>query len=141
MKKKMLLLCCSLLAAITIGAAEVAETAEAEEADAVYAWVDGTSKCYRLSDMPVVSYDQGDAVLTIDGVEQLRVAAESIEQLTITYGVYKSQPDIPTGVEQTEPSSVRKVGKYIIGGQLIIVVDGVQYDANGRVLPMKNEGL
>lgn len=127
-----MLLLCSLLAAITISAAE------ADEADAVYAWVNGTSKCYRLSDMPVVSYDQGDAVLTIDGVEQLRVAAESIEQLTITYGVYKSQPDIPTGAEQTEPSSVRKVGKYIIGGQLVIVIDGVQYDANGRVLPMKN---
>lgn len=131
MKKKMLLLCCSLLAAITIGAAEVAETAEA---DAVYAWVDGTSKCYRLSDMPVVSYDQGDAVLTINGVEQLRVAAESIEQLTITYGVYKSQPDIPTNAEQAESSSVRKVGKYIIGGQLIIIVDGVQYDANGKTI-------
>lgn len=138
MKKKMLLLCCSLLAAITIGAAGTVGTAEAEEADAVYAWVNGASKCYRLSDMPVVSYEQGDAVLTIDGVEQLRVAAESIEQLMITYGVYKSQSDIPTNAEQAEPSSVRKVGKYIIGGQLVIVVDGVQYDANGRVLPMKN---
>ena len=123
-----MLLLCSLLAAITIRAAE------AEEADAVYAWVNGTSKCYRLSDMPVVSYDQGDVVLSIDGVEQLRVYAENIEQLTITYGIYQQKPDTPTDAEQTEPSAVRKVGKYIIGGQLIIVVDGVQYDAEGRQL-------
>lgn len=127
MKRTMLLLC-SLLAAITISAAE------AEEADAVYAWVNGTSKCYRLSDMPVVSYDQGDVVLSIDGVEQLRVYAENIEQLTITYGIYQSNPNPPTNAEQTEPSAVRKVGKYIIGGQLIIVFDGVQYDAEGRQL-------
>ena len=127
MKRTMLLLC-SLLAAITISAAE------AEEADAVYAWVNGTSKCYRLSDMPVVSYERGDVVLSIDGVEQLRVYAENIEQLTITYGIYQSNPNPPTNAEQAEPSAVRKVGKYIIGGQLIIVVDGVQYDAEGRQL-------
>ncbi len=29
---------------------------------------------------------------------------------------------------------VRQVDKYIMGGQLIIVVDGVQYDVHGRWL-------
>ncbi len=131
MKRTMLLLC-SLLAAITIGAAET------KEVNAVYAWVNGTSKCYRLSDMPMISYENEGVVLSIGGVEQLRVYAEDIEQLTITYGVYKPDPNPSTNAEQTELSPVRKVGKYIIGGQLIIVIDGVQYDTNGHTLKINN---
>ncbi len=125
--KKIVLLLCSLWAMIlTIHAQEV-------EKDAVYAWVNGTNKCYRLTAMPKVNFDQGAAVLTIDGVEQLRVPAESIDQLTIVYGVYKE--DDPNAIEPATNSAnspVRQVEKYIVGGQLIIVVDGVQYDALGR---------
>ncbi len=108
--------------------------AQAEEADAVFFWVNGSNTCYQLSQMPVVSYDEGAAVLTIDGITQLRVEAESLEDLTITYGIY--QAPTPTDIESstTEDTKVHKVGKYIIGGRLIIVKDGQQFDAEGRRL-------
>ena len=108
--------------------------AQAEEADAVFFWVNGSNTCYQLSKMPVVSYDNGAAVLTIDGIEQLRVDAESLEDLTITYGVY--QAPIPTDIESAtiENTKVHKVGKYIIGGRLIIIKDDKQFDAEGRKL-------
>ncbi len=108
--------------------------AQETEKDAVYAWVNGTSKCYRLTAMPKVSYDKGAAVLTINGIEQLRVPAESIDQLVIAYGVYKDSPTSTDPAENAENSPVRQVDKYIVGGQLIIVVDGVQYDVHGRRL-------
>lgn len=108
--------------------------AQAEEANAVFFWVNGSNTCYQLSKMPVVSYDNGAAVLTIDGIEQLRVPAESLEDLTITYGVY--QAPTPTDVESTTPddTKVHKIGKYIIGGRLVIIKDDKQFDAEGRKL-------
>ena len=126
--KRTILILCSLMAIMMTTRAQEAEK------DAVYAWVNGTSKCYRLTDMPKVSYENGSAVLTINGVEQLRVPAERIDQLVIVYGVYK-EDDTPTSTdpaESAENSPVRQVDKYIMGGQLIIVVDGVQYDVHGR---------
>ncbi len=108
--------------------------AQEAEKDAIYAWVNGTSKCYRLTAMPKVSFENSNAVLTINGVEQLRVPAESIDQLVIAYGVYK-EDDISTDPAESDGNSpVRQVDKYIVGGQLIIVVDGVQYDVHGRRL-------
>ena len=108
-------------------------TVAAEEADAIYAWVDGASTCYRLTDMPKVTYQGTEAVLSINGVEQLRLDLGE-KQLVITYGVYQSGPS--TDIEPTEQGAqtVRQVGKYIRGGQLIIVRDGVMYDALGRPL-------
>ena len=107
---------------------------QAEEADALFAWVNGSSTCYQLSAMPIVSYEHGDAVLTISGIEQLRVAAKSIEDLTITYGVYKDSTPADAKSTTIKDEVVHKVGKYIIGGRLIIVKDGKQYDAEGREL-------
>ena len=112
-------------------------TVAAEEADAIYAWVDGASTCYRLTDMPKVTYQGTEAVLSINGVEQLRLDLGE-KQLVITYGVYQSGPstDIEPAEQgaQTDTQTVRQVGKYIRGGQLIIVRDGVMYDALGRTL-------
>ena len=113
-----LLLLCSLLVAMCVQAQETAR-------DAVYAWVDGTSTCYRLSDMPTVSYEGQFAILTIHGEEQLRLNLDD-KELMLTFGVY-----VETAVEETT-TPVEQVGKYIRGGQLIIVRDGVQYDALGR---------
>ncbi len=124
--KRTILILCSLLAMMMTTHAQEAEK------DAVYAWVNGTSKCYRLTDMPKVSFENGNAVLTINGIEQLRVQAEDISQLTIVYGVYKEDPTSVDPAESGENSLVRQVDKYIMGGQLIIVVDGVQYDVHGR---------
>lgn len=108
---------------------------DAEETDAVYAWVDGASTCYRLTDMPKVTYEGTEAVLSVNGTEQLRLDLGE-KRLVITYGVYQSGPS--TDVEQTEQdqqtnSPVCQVGKYIRGGQLIIVKDGVMYNAHGRI--------
>ncbi len=122
--RKLLLFIASVFV-LSIGAAQ------AEEADAVFFWINGSNTCYQLSKMPVISYDNGAAVLTIDGITQLRVEAESIEDLTITYGVY-APADIKSMT--TEDAMVHKVGKYIIGGRLIIVKDGQQFDAEGRKL-------
>ena len=115
---KKLFLLCSLLVAMCVQAQETAR-------DAVYAWVDGASTCYRLSDMPTVSYDGQFAILTIGGEEQLRLDLGE-KELMLTFGVY-----VETAVEETT-TPVEKVGKYIRGGQLIIVRDGVQYDVQGR---------
>lgn len=115
---KKLFLLCSLLVAMCVQAQEAAR-------DAVYAWVDGTSTCYRLSDMPTVAYEGQFAVLTINGVEQLRLNLDE-KELILTFGVY-----VETAVEETT-TPVEQVGKYIRGGQLIIVRDGVQYDIHGR---------
>ena len=108
--------------------------AQAEEADAVFFWINGSNTCYQFSQMPVISYDKGAAVLTIDGIEQLRVPAESLEDLTITYGIYQSPYLTDVESMTAEDTKVHKVGKYIIGGRLIIVKDGQQFDAEGRKL-------
>lgn len=117
---KKLLFLCSLLVAMCVQAQETVH-------NAIYAWVDGASTCYRLSDMPKVSYEGQMAVLTINGKEQLRLDLGE-KELKITYGEY-----IETAVEETT-TPVQQVGKYIRGGQLIIVRDGVQYDIHGRVV-------
>lgn len=113
-----------------------AQTVAAEEVDAIYVWVDGASTCYRLTDMPQVTYEGSIAVLSIKGTEQLRLDLGE-QNLVITYGVYQQTP---TSVEQTGQGAqtippVQQVGKYIRGGQLIIVRDGVRYDIHGRRLP------
>lgn len=129
---KKILFLAMLMLSIGVVHAEKAGASDADEA--VFVWLNGSSTCYRLSEMPVVSYESGAAVLTIRGVEQLRVPAESVEQLTIAYGVYQSPT--PTSIEQDASANVvvHQVGKYIIGGQLIIVKDGVQYDVHGRLI-------
>ena len=111
------------------------QTVAAGETDAIYVWVDGTSTCYRLTDMPKVTYEGTEAILSVNGTEQLRLDLGE-KRLVITYGVYQSGPS--TGVEQTEQDTqtntpVRQAGKYIRGGQLIIVKDAVMYDAHGRI--------
>lgn len=129
---KKILFLAMLMLGVGVVHAEIAKAGKTDEA--VFVWLNGSSTCYRLSEMPVVSYESGAAVLTIRGVEQLRVPAESIGQLTITYGIY--QPPTPTSVEPNASADavVHQVGKYIIGGQLIIVKDGVQYDVHGRLI-------
>lgn len=113
------------------------QTVAAGETDAVYVWVDGTSTCYRLTDMPKVTYEGTEAILSVNGTEQLRLDLGE-KHLVITYGVYQ---ETPTSVEQTGQGAqtntpVQQVGKYIRGGQLIIVRDGVRYDIHGRRLPL-----
>ena len=123
---KKLFLLCSLLVAMCVQAQETVR-------NAVYAWVDGASTCYRLSDMPKVSYEGQFAVLTINGEEQLRLDLGE-KELKLTYGEY-----METAIEDAT-TPVEQVGKYIRGGQLIIVRDGVQYDALGRrIASLKDE--
>ena len=72
-----------------------------EELDGVYAWVQGESTCYRLTDFPAVHYEGMEAVLSIDGTEQLRVDVSKGE-LMLTFGVY-----VPSTVTVTVTSALR----------------------------------
>ena len=105
--------------------------AEEPEVMGIYAWADGDSTCYKLSDVPKVTYDEGAAVLTIGGKEQLRVQLTDGAQLKITYGVYIDEPTAIEGTEQRPVQAVQQNGKYIRGGRLVIIKDGKMYDANG----------
>jgi hypothetical protein len=90
--------------------------------------------------MPQVTYDNGAAVLTLQGksTPELTLPLEGGAQLEITYGVYKET----TAIEKIEVATpqdaksdkVRRVGKYISGGKLIIVRDGHQYDVSGKLI-------
>lgn len=102
--------------------------------DAIYMWVDGSSVCYRLSQMPQIKFVDEAFVLLIDGVEQLRVKTSSLEDITMTYGVYQSSTPTDEKSVNIADTPVRKVGKYITGGRLIIVKDGKQFDAQGRLI-------
>ena len=115
--KKLLL---SVMAMLCVVMAKADETA----ANAILVWVDGSSTCYQLESMPQVTYSEGAAVLTL--------------QLEITYGVYKETTAIEEieveTPQDTTPDNVRRVGKYISGGKLIIVRDGHQYDVSGKLI-------
>lgn len=103
--------------------------ADVSENNAVYAWVDGESTCYQLSAMPKVTYAEGAAVLTINGNEDvLTLKLKNGAKLITTFGVYEPS----TGITDDEVQPVRKSGKYIIGGRLIIVKDGMQFDVQGN---------
>lgn len=99
--------------------------------DAIYAWVGGTSTCYKLESAPKVTYADGAAVLTVDGKAVLTLPLTDGAQLKITYGEYR-QPTAVTTVGQ--PAAVSQSGKYIIGGRLVIVKGDKWYDINGREL-------
>ena len=132
--KKLLL---SVMAMLCVVMAKADETA----ANAILVWVDGTSTCYQLESMPQVTYDDGAAVLTLQGksTPELTLPLEGGAKLEITYGVYKET----TAIEEIEAAdaqsakddgTVRRVGKYISGGKLIIVRDGHQYDVSGKLI-------
>lgn len=105
--------------------------------DAIYMWVNGSSVCYRLSQMPQIKFVDETFVLLIDGVEQLRVKTSSLEDITLTYGEYQTSTPTDEHSVNTTDTPVRKVGKYITGGRLIIVKDGKQYNAKGHLISHK----
>ena len=82
---------------LLVGAKAFAES----DYDGVYAWVQGESTCYRLSDYPTVEYDGMDAILSIGGVEQLRVDVSQGE-LMVCFGTY-----VPSSVPVTISSALR----------------------------------
>lgn len=102
----------------------------AEGKDAIYAWVNGSSTCYKLDAMPTVSYQNDNdtkyALLIINSQVVLRLALTDGANLTITYGVYDE-----TAIDDVKESKVTKNGKFIKGGRLVIVKDGRMFDTNG----------
>lgn len=103
----------------------------AEENDAIYVWVNGTSTCYKLERMPKVTYSNGSAILTLSGKSspELTIPLSDNSRLKITYGVYKESSTSIEGVIAN--TKVVKNGKYISGSNLVIVRDGKQYNTNG----------
>lgn len=124
MKKTLLLLAIALITSLS---------AMAEEAfDGIIAYADGGETCYLLSEMPTVTYSEGNAILTVDGKQVATVELKDEQTLVITYGKYD-----PTGINtvDAEPSKVTRIDKIITGGRLIIIgKDGKQYDAAGKVI-------
>lgn len=47
--------------------------------DAIYMWVDGSSVCYRLSQLPQIKFIDETFVLLINGIEQLRIKTSSLD--------------------------------------------------------------
>ncbi len=101
--------------------------------DAVYVWVNGESTCYQLSAMPVVTYKDGYAVLTINSNEDvLTLELTDGAKMITTFGVYNEPQVDPTEVKEFEEQPVKKVSKYIIGGRVIIVKDEMKFDIEGK---------
>lgn len=124
MKKKLLFLCGWMLLVMSVWA---------QSRDGVFVWVEGGNTCYQLSQHPQVKTQDGEAILYVDGKEVLRLKVTENHPLSISLGEYR---DTPSGIEDAvqDTQRVQKVGKYIIGGRLIIIKDGVRYDAEGRKL-------
>ena len=104
----------------------------AEENDAIYGWVDGESICYKLESIPKVSYGNGSAILTLSGksTPELTIPLSDDSNLRITYGIYKeSSATSMDGL--TANSKVVQKGKYIVGGNLVIVKNGKKYNTKG----------
>ena len=131
--KKLLL---SVMAMLCMVVAKADETA----ANAILVWVDGSSTCYKLESMPQVTYSEGAAVLTLQGksTPELTLPLDNGAKLEITYGEYKETTAIEelevATPQNTKTDTVRRVGKYISGGKLIIVRDGHQYDVSGKLI-------
>ncbi len=106
--------------------------AEENVIDGVFAWVNGSSTCYHLSDVPKVTCKDGFAILSLGDSDtpQLKIELKDDATLEITFGTYSDG----AGVQTTELTKVEKSGKYIKGGRLIIVKDGKQYDVNGTLI-------
>ncbi|MBQ0116164.1 MAG: hypothetical protein KBT10_09910 [Bacteroidales bacterium] len=79
--------------------------------------------------MPKVTYVDNIAVLTINGEDEvLMLELKDGAKLITTFGIYEPS----TGLTDVEIQPVKKSGKYIIGGKLIIVKDGMQFDIQGN---------
>ena len=100
--------------------------------DGIIVYVEGTENAYLLSEMPTVTYSANNAILTVDGKQVASFALNDGKEVTITYGKY-SLSGIST--IETQSDKVRRVGKYITGGKLIVIgKDGKQYDTAGTLI-------
>jgi len=100
------------------------------ETDAIYVWLEGDSTCYQLSENPRVVYEGNDAVLFVNDEEQLRLTLTDGAQLKVTFGQYMAN-----GIDDVEESPVVKQnGKFLYGGRVIIIKDGVKYDIYGKII-------
>ena len=100
--------------------------------DGIIVYVEGTENAYLLSEMPTVTYSANNAILTVNGKQVASFALNDGKEVTITYGKY-SLSGIST--IETQSDKVRRVGKYITGGKLIVIgKDGKQYDTAGTLI-------
>lgn len=98
---------------------------------AVYVWVAGSSTCYQLASMPTVTYKEDVAILTLNNssTPELTLPLTDGATLEVTYGKYISE-NIKQ-IDADKNSIVKKVGKYIKGGKLVIIKEGKHFDING----------
>ena len=104
----------------------------AESAErSIYVWADGDSTCYQLSAHPKITYGDGEAYLFIQNntTPELTLSLANQQHVIVTYGIYNEHTD-PTNLMANK--AVYKVGKYIMGGKLIIVKENHLYDSHGN---------
>ena len=117
--KKIFTLCCVAL---------MATAAMAETHNGIIAYANGGTTAYLLSETPEVTYQGTNAILTVNGKAVATVKLEGDQTLSIVYGEYDT-----TGINGINNGTVTRVGKYIQGGQLIIVdKDGNKYNSAGQ---------
>lgn len=103
----------------------------------LFATYEGASVCYKLDDVPSISYttidDEQYAVLTFEhNSAVVRFALEEGKTLEIVFGTYQSQTT--TDTDSRTHISTENSCKVIRGGKLIILQNGKQYDAMGRLV-------
>lgn len=124
---KRLLLSMALFIPLLVGAKTEAEF------DGILVYANGGETCYLLSETPTVTYNDGNAILTVNGKQVATLELKGEKTLVITYGKY-----VPTGINEVCEDKSPKVttnGKYISGGKLIIIgKDGKMYDTVGNTI-------
>lgn len=103
-----------------------------EPATHFYVWVNSDSLVYQLDAQPKVVFEQPRlAVLYVQNEEVLRLDLGNEDYINVYPGIYTETPTA-VDAEVIDSSRVSQVGKYIIGGQLIIIRDEHWYDVRGN---------
>lgn len=106
-------------------------------ANGIVVYAEGQRTCYLFSQMPTVTYkhDNNDVIaqLSIDQASEpvLSIRLKKDTSLIIEYGEVEESDNVNT---VTMKHQGPKNGKYIQCGHLIIVKDGILYNADGTKL-------
>lgn len=102
--------------------------------DGFFVWVEGSCTCYKMTECPRLVNEGGftNIYVASSATPVLSLPLAEGSQVSVSFGDYV---DI-TGIEavDAEKTPVRKSGKYISGGKLIIINNGKQYDISGKLI-------
>lgn len=56
--------------------------------DAIYVWTSPTTyDCYLVSGTPIITYDDNNLVITLNGIEAKRINLSTVDNVEVTYGI------------------------------------------------------